>query len=424
MTRAQRRVVVAGGGWAGLSAAVEATRLGHSVTLLEMAPRLGGRARTVDVDGLPLDNGQHIAIGAYVQTSALLRTLGVAESDAFMRRRLELCDAAGAGLRMGSGPPAGAFVIAVLRHPAWPLSEKLALLRAAGAWHRMQFRCDRTWTVARLTARLPLRVRQDLIDPLCVAALNTPAHDASAAMFLRVLGDALFGGRGSADLLLPRCPLGALVPEPAERWLQAHGATVQCRARIDAIERTPHGWRVHGPQAHDADAVVIATSAGEGARLARPHAAAWADRAEALPYEPIVTVYLRKPGARLCAPMVALREGPDAPAQFAFDRGRLNGPDGLFAFVVSGARRWLDAGIDATLAATRRQAATAIGSASLETVKVIAERRATIRCVPELVRPSMVLATGLLAAGDHVEGPYPSTLEGAIRSGIAAARAI
>jgi len=424
VTTAQRRVVVAGGGWAGLSAAVEATRLGHAVTLLEMAPRLGGRARTVDVEGLALDNGQHIAIGAYVQTLALLRTLGVAESDAFMRCPLELCDAAGAGLRMGGGPPAAAFAIAVLRHPAWALSEKIALLRAAAAWHRMRFRCDPAWTVAQLTAQLPRRVRRDLVDPLCVAALNTPAHDASAAMFLRVLGDALFGGRGSADLLLPRQPLGALMPEPAERWLQAHGATVQCRARVDAIEQSPTGWRVHGSQAHDADAVVVATSASESARLARAHAAAWAERAEALPYEPIITVYLRKPGARLRAPMVALREGPDAPAQFAFDRGRLTGADGLFAFVVSGAQRWLEAGIDATLAATRRQAVGAIGSASLETVKIIAERRATIRCVPELVRPSMVLAPGLLAAGDHVDGPYPSTLEGAIRSGIAAARAI
>jgi squalene-associated FAD-dependent desaturase len=424
VTSARRRVVVAGGGWAGLAAAVEATRLGHVVTLLEMAPQLGGRARTVEVDGLALDNGQHIAIGAYVETLALMRTVGVTEPQAFLRRPLELCDATGAGLRMRAGPPAAAFALAVLRHPLWTLREKLALLRAAAAWRRAKFRCDPSWTVARLATTVPPRVRSDVIEPLCVAALNTPASAASAAMFLRVLGDALFGGRGHADLLLPLRPLGALVPEPAERWLRARGGTVRCRARVEAIERTDSGWRVHGAEHHDADAVVIATSASESARVAQPHAPEWAAKARELPYEPIVTVYLRRPGARLAAPMVALREGPDAPAQFAFDRGQLGGADGLFAFVVSGAARWLDAGPDATLAATQRQAADVLGPAPLEPVKVITERRATIRCVPGLVRAPMIVASGLLAAGDHVEGPYPSTLEGAVRSGMAAARAV
>ena len=424
MRSARRRVLVAGGGWAGLAAAVEATRLGHDVTLLEMAPRLGGRARTVDIEGFALDNGQHIAIGAYVETLGLMRTLGVAESEAFVRRPLELCDRTGAGLRLGAGPPAAAFAIAVLRHPRWTLSEKFALLRTAAAWRRTEFRCDAAWTVARLAAAVPSRVREELIDPLCVAALNTRAPEASATMFLRVLRDALFGGRGHADLLLPSRPLGALVPEPAERWLLARGADLRCGTRVETIERTPSGWRVHGAVAQDADAIVIAASPAEAARLAQPHAPAWAERARALPYEPIVTVYLRSAGARLRAPMVALREGPDAPAQFAFDRGQLAGHEGLFAFVVSGAARWLDAGLDATLAATQRQAAALLGTASPEPVKVIAERRATIRCVPGLLRAPMVVAPGLLAAGDHVEGPYPSTLEGAIRSGIAAARAV
>ena len=70
-------------------------------------------------------------------------------------------------------------------------------------------------TVDQLATHLPPRIRADLIDPLCVAALNTPAHLASASVFLRVLRDALFSGRGSADLLLPRVDLGALWPDAA-----------------------------------------------------------------------------------------------------------------------------------------------------------------------------------------------------------------
>ncbi|MEO5698657.1 MAG: FAD-dependent oxidoreductase, partial [Burkholderiaceae bacterium] len=77
MSPAGTTLAVIGGGWAGIAAAVEAAQRGHRVTLFEMAPQLGGRARSVSVDGQTLDNGQHILIGAYVATLELLRTLGV-----------------------------------------------------------------------------------------------------------------------------------------------------------------------------------------------------------------------------------------------------------------------------------------------------------------------------------------------------------
>jgi squalene-associated FAD-dependent desaturase len=425
VSHARRRVAVVGGGWAGLSAAVEATRLGHTVTLLEMAPQLGGRARTVTAHGIALDNGQHIAIGAYVETLALLRTLGVPEPAAFQRRRLELRGPDGVGLALGAGAPSLAFALAVLRHPRWRWSDKLALLRAAAAWRHAGFRCDPAWTVDRLAQRLTATVREQLIEPLCVAALNTPAHEAAAATFLRVLRDALFGGRGHADLLLPLRPLGAVLPEPAERWLLERGAQVRCTLRVEELAGSAQGWLVSG-LAGPVDDVLLATPPGEAARLVAPFAPAWAAGARALAHEPIVTLYLRAPGVRLRAPMLALITGPAAPAQFVFDRGQLGGPDGLLAFVVSGAARWVEAGADATLAAVRRQAASLPGVTpqALEVVQVVSERRATLRCVPGLVRPPMRIAPGLLAVGDYVEGPYPSTLEGAVRSGIGAARAL
>jgi squalene-associated FAD-dependent desaturase len=419
-----RDVAVIGGGWAGLAAAVEAVRLGHRVTLYEMAPTLGGRAREVRVDGLALDNGQHIAIGAYSATLGLLHTLGVAEEAVFMRTPLVLQDARGMGLALGGGPPALAFAIAVLRHRTWRLAEKLALLRTATRWRRAGFRCDPALTVGQLTAHLPGPIRNELVEPLCVAALNTPAVEASATVFLRVLGDALFGGRGAADLLLPKVSLGAMLPEPAAAWLARSGARVVLRRRVEVIEPAGDGWRVDGER-HDV--AVLAASPWESARLAAPHAAAWAERAAALRYEPIVTVYLRSAGAALAAPMLALASDAGAPAQFVFDRGRLGGPPGLLAFVVSGAAPWVEAGTAATVAATRSQAESALGpwlGGPLETVQVVVERRATIRCTPGLVRPPTGIAPGLAAAGDHIEGPYPSTLEGAVRSGIAAVHAL
>ena len=106
---------------------------------------------------------------------------------------------------------------------------------------------------------------------------------------------------------------------------------------------------------------------------------------------------------------------------------RSGGAPGLLAFVISGAQLWVDAGQLATLEATLRQARSVLGAflkGPLELVQVLSEKRATFRCTPGLQRSSMSIAPGLHAAGDHVVGPYPATLEGAVRSGIEAVRAL
>ncbi|MCA0244790.1 MAG: hydroxysqualene dehydroxylase HpnE [Proteobacteria bacterium] len=419
------RLAVIGGGWAGLSAAVHAVQRGHAVTLFEMARHWGGRARSLpDTDGL--DNGQHILIGAYRDTLALMRTVGVDPDKVLLRRPLALCGADGQGLRLEAGPAAWAFAAAVLRSGAWPWRERIALLHACAGWARAGFACRPDRSVAELCAALPSAVRLRLIDPLCVAALNTPAAEASAAVFLRVLRDGLFGGRGACDLLLPRRPLNALLPEPAARWLAGHGAELRPGQRVTSLVRDAAAWQVDG---RPFDGVVLACPAAEAARLAAPLAPAWAALAAGLRFEPIVTVTLRCRGARLALPMLALAEDARSPAQFVFDHAQLGGPAGRFSFVVSGAARWVAAGLDACAAATQRQAAEQLaasgwqrGQASLEAV--FAERRATFRCTPALQRPPAVIAPGLAAAGDYVAGPYPATLEGAVRAGIAALEAL
>ena len=421
MSGERKSLAVVGAGWAGLAAAVRATEAGHRVTLFDMAPQPGGRARAVEHDGLELDNGQHILIGAYRDTLALMRTVG-ADPDVLLERRpLALTDPQGHGLALPSGPAVPAFVRAVLTLKAWPLSERLSLLAAALRWRLGGFRADAKHTVADLVRTLPQRVRTTLIEPLCVAALNTPSSQASAQVFLRVLRDALFSGPGAADLLLPRVPLSALLPTPAARWLQQQGAALRWTTRVQHIELVADGrWHVAG---ETFDTVLLACSAQEAARLAQPVAASWAQAAAAFDYEPIVTVYLQSPGARLPSPMVSLHAGPGAPAQFAFDLGALDrsgARDGLFAFVVSGARLWVEAGLAATAQATLRQAQSAFASSTWQVLRTITERRATFLCKPGLARPPTQIAPSLAAAGDYIDGPYPATLEGAVRSALMA----
>ncbi|MDH4391559.1 MAG: hydroxysqualene dehydroxylase HpnE [Aquabacterium sp.] len=422
------RVAVIGAGWAGLAAAVQLVQGGARVSVFEMARRPGGRARQADGAGQGFDNGQHILIGAYSATLGLMRTVGADPAHLLLRQPLALVDPAGRGLRLPPGPPLPAFARAVLGARHWALADRLALITAAGGWLARRFRCPPGWTVQQLCSRLPPTVQAELIDPLCVAALNTPMSQASAAVFLRVLHDALFSGRGSADLLLPRAPLSALLPDPAWRWLAARGAALHTGHRVGMLQATGQRWLLDG----DAfDMVVLACSATEAARLAATAAPAWSAVAAALRYEPIVTAWLRDDRLQHPQAMVALPPGLQAPAQFAFNLGQLHHDPalhGVWAFVASSAAPWLANGLaacgQAMLAQARQSFAGAFGGPDAQVLlHTAAERRATFACTPALARPAMRVAPGLLAAGDHVQGPYPATLEGAVRSGQAAAHA-
>ena len=374
--------------------------------------------------GLTLDNGQHILIGAYSATLELMHIVGADVATVLRRLPLALQFPDGQGLRLGGGAPLPAFLRAVLTSPGWTWRDRVALLAEASRWLGTRFRCDEHRSVAELCRRLPPRVRRQLIEPLCVAALNTSAEQASARVFVRVLRDALFSGEGSSDLLLPSAPLDDLLPQPASTWLASRQVPLHSSTRVVRLAYEG-GWRLNE---RAFDAVVLACSAREAARLCDAVAADWARQAAALRYEPIVTVYLRCPDARLPRPMLALHADERWPAQFVFDLGALNGPAGVFAFVISGASAWVAQGLQATAAATVAQALSAFAPGFWPSVPAVvhvtAQKRATFRCTAGLKRPPAAIAARLWAAGDYVDGPYPATLEGAVRSGRDAAQAL
>lgn len=402
------RVAVIGGGWSGLAAAVELTAAGIQTTLFEAGRVLGGRARGVEIDGKRLDNGQHILLGAYRDTLALMRRVGAEPDELFDRRPLQVIDNTG-------------FRLALPRLPA-PLNVAWGLLTAATvdwqeklktAWwmegiKRQGFRLAQDITVAQWLdeAGQTGALRRHLWEPLCLAALNTPAARASAQLFANVLRDSLGSShREDTDLLLPRVDLGQLLPEPAGRWLQAHGAQIRLGTRVGRITETENSIAIDG---ESFAAAIIATAPQHVGAL-------WPAAATDYAYEPIATVY-RNFEAKMKSPF-PLSNCLGGHCQWVVDRGQ-----GILACVLSGHGDWeklddpaLAAALDAELGLPNPTG----------WHKVIREKRATFSATPGLPRPDFKTANPrLLLAGDYTWADYPATLEGAVRSGLRAARLI
>ena len=388
----------------------------------------GGRARRLDVavDGqaVALDNGQHILIGAYSETLKLMADVGVDISKTLHRMPLALQFPDGNGLKLPSLPAPLDAMMGIALARGWSLADKLSLLKTATQWQLDKFQCAPQQSVTDVCRKISPRVVASLIEPLCVSALNTPADRASGQVFLRVLKDSLFAVSGGSNLLLPKTDLSALLPDAALAWLTRSGGKVHLGCRVSSITQQGESW--HLLDATDAplsqfDSVMLACPPLEAARLARSTAlpcASWLALAEGLHYEAIATVYAHAQGARLAQPMLALPSSSKQPAQFVFDRGQLGGPEGLLAFVVSASQQG-SAELAAQVAA---QAADQLGLDHMQVLQTVVEKRATFACTPDQQRPATHIASGLLACGDYVDGPYPATLEGAVRSGLQAAR--
>lgn len=427
-------VVIAGGGWAGLAAAVELTSRGIPVTLFESSRQLGGRARPVPFGRDGVDNGQHLLIGAYRETLRLLGTLGIPEQDVFKRRPL-LLELRGCNRRLRlSAPrlPAPLHLIAaLLKADGLTRGERLQALAMTTRLFLRRFELTQDMTVAELLDRYrqPSALRQLFWEPLSLATLNTPADRASARYFLRVLRDGMVRETGGSDLLFARCDLGGLLPGPALDYIERNGGHVRLNSRVTGLDIG--NGRLKGVAVGDemvaCDHAILALPPQATARLAAPHTVLEhiARQSSALDYEPIATVYLRYPAeVRLHPEMLGLVDGL---GHWVFDR-RTCGQPGLIAVVMSGPGRHMELSRPELAAETATELSRLFPDwpAPLETL-VIREKRATFSCVPGVENarpPQQTPVEGCWLAGDYTDTPYPATLEGAVLSGVQCARHI
>jgi squalene-associated FAD-dependent desaturase len=379
-----------------MAAAVTLAEHGVAVTVFESGPVPGGRARRVKTEGREIDNGQHILIGAYSELLRLMALVGV-PSSALLRMPLELRYADGFLLKGAAS---------LLFSGRIPLREKLDAVRFMLALKKTGFRLKEDMPVSALLERHGQNgvLGHYVWRPLCISALNTPPESSSAQVFATVLRDSIAGPAGASDFLLPKVDLSRLFPEPAGNYLAMHGGEIRSNAPVRDLAALKPEF-----------AAVIVAVGPHQLKTLLPEAAPEYD------YQPIYTCYLQYPeSVTLGGPMLGFSGGL---LQWAFDRALLTGERGLIACVISAQGDHQQMTQEALAGACHRELASALpGLPDPSWSRVIAEKRATIACVPRVRRMDFRLDKDLLLAGDYLDPEYPPTLEAAVRSGIRAAR--
>ena len=422
------KVGVIGGGYAGMAAAVTLAEAGVSVTVFEGGPLLGGRARRVVVNGVALDNGCHLLLGAYTETLRLVRLVHSTPGEAFIRLPLDWHVHGRFRLKAAPLPAPLHLAAGVLTARGAPWRERIGAARFMSAMRKSAYRLERDTTVSELLrahTQGPSFTRY-LWEPLCVAALNTPPHRASAQVFLNVLRDGLASTRAAGELLLARGDLSGLFPDPAAAYVCAHGGRVLTGHVVTAI--VPAEGRVRldsrGGPTHFDHAICAVSPHRASALLSRmPELAPVTAALERFRYQPIYSVYLQLAESfRLPAPMLGL----GGTAQWLFDRDALCGQRGLLAAVISAEGAHQELTQDALAFEVREEIERALGTLPpLAWHRVIAEKRATFECTVGLERPGTRTAlSNVHLAGDYTASDYPATIESAVRSGVAAAKQV
>ncbi|HEY2077592.1 MAG TPA: hydroxysqualene dehydroxylase HpnE [Streptosporangiaceae bacterium] len=461
----QRRVVVIGGGLAGITAAIGLRDAGVAVTLLESRPRLGGAASSYARAGMMIDNGQHVFLRCCSSYQDLLARLGVTGQVA-IQDRFDVTVLSGTGssstgarparLRRSALPSPLHLAGALAGYPLLSLAERARVGRAALAF-RFADPASPDLDRQRLGDWLAARgqdepARRRLWDLFIISALNIGGDDASAGLAATVIKTALLGRRDAADIGMAKVPQGRLHAEATADLLARLGAEVRLGARAAGIERLADGgFRIslsRGDVATEeasltgtgttepataagqsilADGVVLAVPASQAARLASSAGVATAPAWDELGSSPIVNVHVIYDRQVMKLPFVA---AVDSPVQWVFDKTRQSGLQAgqYLAVSLSAADDFVDmptAALRQLFVPALEQLLPAAAGAGITDFFVTRERRATFRQAPGsgALRPGAATSVpGLVLAGAWTNTGWPDTMEGAVRSGHNAAQ--
>ena len=441
-----RRVIVLGGGLAGLSASRALVERGYEVTLVEKRPFLGGRAfsfRDQQV-GVQVDNGQHVFLGCCTYYIEFLEALGVTKH-AFLQDtlRTEVIRNGKRGV-LFSTPWLGPLHLlpSFVLYPHLSLRDKLVAAYGL-ARAKLTNRARQARALDRETLYQWLRRHHqsehaidNLWNLIILPTLNDDVRDVSADMGLMVFQEGLLKRPKDATIGFSCIGLTELTGAPAGRFLKKHGATVIAGRSAEALQF--EDGAVAGVTLSDgalicADAYVSALPYDVFLSLLPADIAedAFFARAAALTSSPIVGVHLWYDLPVMEQDFVAFL---DSPVQWVFNKSRIQGSNGAgqqyVCISVSGAWDYIDTPKDELrelFAREMQKLFPRAREAKIERFLVVKQPQATFRCVPGAGqhRPSQTTPIpNLFLAGDWTDTGWPSTMEGAVRSGVFAAEAL
>lgn len=442
---APRSVVVAGGGLAGIAAAVRLAQAGLSVTLVETRKRLGGRATSfVDpVTGQVLDNCQHVLMGCCTNLLDLYRRLGVEERIEW-HKRLYFCGADGRIDILDSDdlPAPTHLTRSMMSFKSLTLGEKFAIAR--GMLAIMQLGAEGRRELDRVSFADWLARQnqpQGAIDKywalVAISAINELPERMAASHAIQVFQEGFLANEGSYVMGLPAVTLVDLY-DRAEAVLAAAGGRVMLSTSAEGFDFEAgrvKALRIDGDRRLEADAFVSAVPFDRVAKLAPPEMVAADSRLASLDkftVSPIIGIHLwlKPAGDRpvMEMPHVVLMHSP---IQWVFNKGfdGCNGGQHLHA-VISAAHDMVDKPADALLdlaVGELRKFLPGARDATLAHGRVVKEKRATFSAAPDLeaIRPKAAGAIpNFFLAGDWTRSGWPATMEGATRSGYLAAGAL
>ncbi len=427
-----RVIVVVGGGLAGISAALACADGGARVTLLEARPRLGGATFSIERGGLWLDNGQHVFLRCCTAYLDFLRRLG-AEDGVTVQPRLDIPVLTPGGkvarLRRNDLPAPLHLAGSIARFGPLPLPDRARLGRAVLALGRLRLEDP---SLDRMTFGSWLRAhgqRPSAVETfwnlITLPTVNLPASEASLSLAAKVFQTGLLERANASDIGYARMPLQRLHGDRGARALAGAGVETHLRVKVTSVGARAVATASMGTI--EADAVILAVPHDQAARLLPPGALPQGLDPDALGASPIVNLHVVYDRRVTEFPFAA---GLRSPVQWVFDRTASSGlAEGqLLAVSLSGAVAYADRPAD-ELRAEFVPALAALFPAAREaevvSFFVTREPRATFRGGPgtALHRPGPVTRLpGLYLAGAWTDTGWPATMEGAVRSGLAAAR--
>jgi squalene-associated FAD-dependent desaturase len=422
-------VVVIGGGLAGIAAALDCARGGAEVTLLEARGRLGGAAYSFTRGELVVDNGQHVFLRC---CSAYQELLGQLDASALvaLQPRLEVPVLAPGGrlgwLRRSSLPAPLHLAASLLRYPYLGMRERLAL-----AWAMQRLRGVDIDDPANDAVSFGDWLRRHRQTPRTVEAIwelivrptiNLTVDEASLAQAAQVFQVGLLSDADAGDIGWAAVPLGEIHDVHGRAALEAAGVSVHLRSTAQSILRetiagAPSAGRLS----------LLALPPAQTAQLLPAQSALAPDWAERLGSSPIINLHVVYDRRVLEHPFAA---SVDSPVQWVFDRTTGSGlaAGQYLAVSLSAAGEELHATaeeLQARYLPALAELLPAAAGAEVREFFVTREHAATFRAAPGARAWRSGPRTdvpGLVLAGAWTDTGWPATMEGAVRSGHAAAR--